>query len=52
MDALTIPREFEHLTLDELQSLVEDKNVPEALRFDLHGEIAHRQYTAIERARR
>lgn len=52
MHADTIPREFEHLTLDELQALVDDTSIPEALRFDLHGEIAHRQYVAIERARR
>lgn len=50
MDALTIPREFQHLTDLEIADLLDDPRLTDAVKFDLHGELAHRQVR--RRARR
>lgn len=38
-----VPREFEHLTDVEIGDLLDDENLPAAVKFDLYGELAHRQ---------
>jgi hypothetical protein len=43
MATRTTPREFEHLTDLELADLLDDESISDQLRFDLHGEAAHRQ---------
>ena len=44
MATTVVPREFEHLTDLEIADLL-DSDLPDAVKFDLHGELAHRQMT-------
>ena len=43
MATRTAPREFEHLSDLEIAELIDNPDLTDRLKFDLHGEIAHRQ---------
>jgi hypothetical protein len=49
MATRTAPREFEHLTDLELADLLDDPDLTDFVKFDLHGEVAHRQVKARSR---
>lgn len=49
MNACTIPREFEHLSDQEIADLLDDPHLSDAVKFDLHGEAAHRQLQRCKR---
>lgn len=43
MATSAVPREFEHLTDLEIADLLDDDLLADTVKFDLYGELAHRQ---------